>query len=274
MKSTLVFLTIVGLFAGTTVAETGAGCTVCNFVVKEVAALLQKGEPNIEGALGKVCAALGPLSSVCSAVIDKELNNIISWLQDGDNEEAICERLSLCPKAVENVKGVECSVCKEIVHLVSGLLSKSEPEIEAEVNKLCAKLGPLASTCKKIADGGLDKIVAWLKAGENQETICKKLHACTTVENQLHQYLASHIQKQENVGGIECTICEKVVGLVSGLIHSSKAKIEEEVNKLCSELGPFASTCRSFVDKGLDNIIAWLKAGENQRTICSKLHAC
>ena len=99
-----------------------SGCSVCEFVVKAVSSLLHMEEvtnkahtfigfirivklffkPAIKRELDVLCSKLGSFSGVCKSLVDNELDKIITWLQDGHNEQTICAMLKLCPKPMVN----------------------------------------------------------------------------------------------------------------------------------------------------------------------------
>jgi len=255
--------------------ERGFACPVCETIVKLVAGLLEKDEPNIEAAVANVCKNLGPLSDMCQNIADNELEKIIGWLQNGENEKQICDKLKLCSSVaehetpiefdVEPERGFACPVCETVVNLVAGLLEKDEPNIEAAVANVCKNLGPLSDICQNIADNELEKIIGWLQNGENEKQICDKLKLCSSV---------SVSEEPVPEQGFACPVCETVVKLVSGLLAKDEPNIEIKVNDLCKNLGPLSIICQNLADKELENIVQWLQNGENEKQICEKLKFC
>ena len=57
-------------------------------------------QPVIARKVKMACNTLGPFASACRSAVDKYLPEIITWLENGDNEKMICQRLMLCDTIV------------------------------------------------------------------------------------------------------------------------------------------------------------------------------
>jgi len=78
-------------------------CEICQFAVKEIAALIAGGETNLDALVTKACDKLpGPLHAlapVCVTMLEKVIQTIVTDLQNGATEKQICTKINLCTSA-------------------------------------------------------------------------------------------------------------------------------------------------------------------------------
>ena len=76
-------------------------------------------------------------------------------------------------------------------------------------------------------------------------------------------------------GGLECDICQWLVGKAEGYLLSNQTEslIEQEVDKLCKMLS-FDTVCESLVHTYLPEVLNLLEQHENPLTVCEQIHFC
>jgi saposin len=157
-------------------------CEVCKQIIEYIEQLLIAGviEADIEALVDQACDALpAPLSSLCVAFVNQNIDAIIQWINAGIDSLDICKQLGLCesgPRA-----GLPCDICREIIGRVIQLVleGQTEQQIIAGVNAMCDEFaGPLAEFCKSFMDASIDQIIKYCEQGLDATQICTALGLC------------------------------------------------------------------------------------------------
>jgi len=251
------------------------GCSVCELVVQYVEAYLANNqtEQQIEQELDQLCALLGPLSQTCTQFVGTYLPQLIQWIENGENPQQFCTQVGLC--AFHQKRAVQqagCSVCELIVTYVESYIAnnQTEQQIIANLDQLCAMLGPLASQCEAIVQQYVPQMIQWIINGENPQTFCTQVGLCSA--------LPSYQPKLEKRVSLQagCSICTLVVTYVETYIanNQTEQQIIANLDELCSMLGPLASQCDAFVAAYVPQVIQWIINGENPQQFCTQVGLC
>jgi saposin len=251
-------------------------CSICKDIVGVVASLLDQTLPVIEAEVDKLCEDMGPVSSICKMIVNHYLEEIIDWLNKGTSVDEVCDKIGLCStrkqtavvapkKYVHATPKGECSICTTIVGIVANLLDESEPEIEAEVDKACEELGPVASICKMLVSEYLPKVIKWLEDGESEKEVCSKLGLCATIM----------IEQQQRQNFDECNLCVTLVHTAKGMLDKPIDEIKKKMDEMCDqEAGGLAFMCKALVDQFAETVIKLLQDGVDEKQICVKIGMC
>jgi hypothetical protein len=249
-------------------------CAVCKSLATLVEDFIKsnKTESEVVAGVEKVCAVLpGDLASQCKSIVDQYLPSIVLIILNGETPEKVCQIFKLCP-ATQVQPQVEsrvdnCAICKTIANYVEDFIksNKTESEIIAEVEKICAALpSGLAGQCKSFADQYLPSIIVFILNNENPEKVCQLFKLCPAFQ------IRNSIKET-------CFTCRTVAGLVESLLKDNKtqAEIEESLDKFCNVLpGGIIDECKALINNNLNNIIAFILVKETPEVICKALGLC
>jgi hypothetical protein len=78
----------------------------------------------------------------------------------------------------------------------------------------------------------------------------------------------------EQSGG--CSICQLVVSYVENFIASnaSEAEVIQQLDQVCALLGPLQSTCVSFVQQYVPQLVLWIQNNEDPQQFCAQAGLC
>eukprot|EP00112_Aurelia_sp_Birch-Aquarium-sp1_P011181 Seg2355.4 transcript_id=Seg2355.4/GoldUCD/mRNA.D3Y31 product=Prosaposin protein_id=Seg2355.4/GoldUCD/D3Y31 len=172
----------------------GTYCTVCETVVTYVDSLINtKTEAEIVKEVEVLCSYLGSYKAECDSLVAAYLPEIIELLKKEISPALVCKELGLCTafnKLTKHIKltgqkaGTVCTLCKFLVGYIDKELKdkKTEAEITAVVDKLCAYLGSYKAECDALVKSYLPLIFQYLAAEMSPELVCKELSLCTTAK--------------------------------------------------------------------------------------------
>jgi hypothetical protein len=177
------------------------------------------------------------------------LENIVQWLQNGENEKQICEKLKFCSSftKVETVTSsrTACAVCEVVAETVGYYLHKDEAQIKSAISSACGKLGPLATTCQNYADKQLHSIIVALNQGKSVAQICESLDACPKKQE---TESAHELMQEADDESIHCTschptsvqrvLCETVALAAGSFANKDQDKIEAAISGACKKTRP------------------------------------
>ncbi|XP_065054357.1 prosaposin-like [Rhopilema esculentum] len=267
----------------------GQYCQICEVVVSYVENLLNNNtEAEIVQLVDQLCSYLGSYKDECNALVKAYVPQIIELLKKELTPALVCKELGLCTAVrdmamkiklsdVKKLKdGAGCQICKVIVGYVDTELKnkKTQQEITAELEQLCAYLGTYKAECQSLMTAYLPMIFQYLEQALTPDVVCKELGLCTAAKKLLVK--AAFQKKSSKVkGGSYCQTCEIVVSYVESLVNSkTEAEIVAEVDQLCSFLGTYKDECKSLADTYLPQIIELLKKELTPALVCKELGLC
>ncbi|XP_005671100.1 saposin-B-Val isoform X3 [Sus scrofa] len=175
-------------------------CEVCEFVVKEVAKLIDNNrtEEEIIHALDKVCSKLPTsMSEECQELVDTYGSSILSLLLQEASPELVCSMLHLCstqglPVLTARVTPLKdggfCEVCKRLVSYLDRNLEKNstKQEILAALEKGCSFLpDPYQKQCDQFVTEYEPVLVEILVEVMEPSFVCSKIGACPSAHKPL-----------------------------------------------------------------------------------------
>jgi len=211
---------------------------------------------------------LGP---TCDQFVEQYVPQLIQWIEAGENPQVFCHQIGLCSstKIVKrDTQQAGCSVCQLVVSYVESYLAQNQTEqqIIQNLEQVCALLGPLASTCDQFVEQYVPQLIQWIEAGENPQVFCHQIGLCTSTK----------VVKRTVQQGGTCSICELVVQYVEAYVaqNQTEQQIIQQLEQICSLLGPLASTCDAFVSQYVPQLIQYLENGENPQVFCTQIGVC
>lgn len=163
----------------------------------------------------------------------------------------------------------KCTLCEELLKIISLVGGNKEPAIEHAIENICNNLGLFKNACVKLVEEYVPKLVDALGDGKTEEEACSYVGMCSS-KKAVAKTVAKPVVKKETKG-IGCSVCTALVSFIDGLLQNNEANIEQKVNQYCDDLPILQSTCKQIVDKYLDEIIQYLKDGQDQTYICNKI---
>jgi len=260
--------------------EAGPQCSICEFLVKEVEAQLAKNktEAEIIADLKKICSSLGSIKAECSSVVDQYGPEIISLLMAKENPMTVCSQIGLCKnstsmfferrlreRVVAPSTTPQCAICEFLVKEAEAQLAanKTEAQIVAHLEGVCAKLGAVKAECKTVVDQYAPQIIQLLVQKEDPQTVCTKVGLCTKEFRGLR-------------ATPECAICEFLIKEIEAKLASNKTESEiiADLDKVCAHLGAIKAECTAVVAQYAPQMIQALISKEDPQTVCTKVGAC
>jgi len=264
----------------------GIECEACEYVVSYVESLLNtKTEAEIVAMADKLCSYLGSYKTECDSLIKSYLPEIIELLKRELSPALVCKELGLCTAMKKFMRktnlsaignGTYCAYCKLIVTYADNMLKdqKTEAEITAVMEELCAYLGSYKAECNSLMSAYLPLVFKYLAQELSPDLVCKELGLCTAAKK-LEQKVLMKMTKAKKVNGIECEACEYLVGYVEGLLNTkTEAEIVAMADELCSYVGPYKTECQTIVKSYLPQIIELLKKEVTPALVCKELGLC
>jgi hypothetical protein len=250
---------------GTT--QAGLACDVCEGLISFVDKLLQNNEQNIENEASKYCNDLGPLSSTCQSLIKNYLPQIIADLKDGDDQKTICNAIGgFCDEDKKlPMFNMKCTICEELLKIIAAFGKNEETVIENAVDKICDSLGFFKQSCVDLVKDYVPKLINALDNGQTEEKACSYVGMCSA------QKAVAKAVVEKQTRGLECSLCEALISFVANLLGDDEAQIKQKADQYCQDLPVLGSVCQQLVNKYLDQIIEYLKQGQDQKQICNEL---
>jgi len=172
-----------------------ADCDLCTYVVGLAETWLASNatEQQIEQFLDSVCD-FTPDPTDCKTFVDTNLNQIIQWIEKGEDAQTICSQLGMCnstfgkaklvrPPQLKKVGDAECDGCEEVIKAVEFWLSKNQTETEFEQffeETFCTWVPSWQQTCDAIIEKGWPQVITWINTYEDSEVVCQQLGLCPT----------------------------------------------------------------------------------------------
>ncbi len=90
----------------------------------------------------------------------------------------------------------------------------------------------------------------------------------------VHNSRIKFVKNQPIVGA--CYDCEIVVKYIEGWLfeNSTEVEIVTELDKLCTYISQFSSTCDALVQYGVDSAIQYIATNEDPETLCTQIGEC
>ncbi|KAJ6236840.1 saposin-related [Anaeramoeba flamelloides] len=248
----------------------GMPCTICEAVMSFVEKWLAEGKTlgEIETLLEKVCALLpDSYQSLCDSIIEQYVPVIIQYLEQEIPPAKICGLIGLCTaEEEEQANPIYCTLCEAVMSFVEKWLDeeKTLEEIEKLLENVCTLIPEyLTNICDSVIEQYIPLIIESLEQDFPPAEICGLIGLCSAEE--------------EEPQGIECTICEYVVGFVEKWLAEDKTEneIEKGLEKICKLLpGSYKSVCENIVDQYLPLIIGYLEQDLPPSKICGLIGVC
>jgi saposin len=281
-------------------------CDLCQDLISYIEELVINGfiEEEIEALVLELCNGLpSPFNTFCTSLIDKEIENILNWIDQQIDSLNICGFIGLCStnsKKLNIVRirhiskktaslskhslpsGFFCDICQELIQEIEQLVLEDfvKADIESIVADLCNSLpSPFSSLCTSYIDQYIDEIIAGIESDIDSWNLCGQIGLCS---HRSSTKLASRVGSKHRNGksapsGIFCDVCQEIVGYVEQLVLEGfiQADIEALVDDICRNLpSPFDSLCASTIDQYVDEIIVWIEQGIDSFNICGKIGLC
>jgi len=174
------------------------GCSLCEFVIQTVESYISSNatEQEILKVLETACTLLpAPYGTQCTSIVEKKGPQIIEWIINKENPQALCQLLTLCPPG-GRVNPIEfalrlqphfrpasssgCVVCQYVVSVIEGYVDNNATvtKIEKSIEAVCAKLpSGYQAYCDSIAQE-IPQIVNWIEQNEQPLQVCQQLSLC------------------------------------------------------------------------------------------------
>jgi hypothetical protein len=157
-------------------------CEICKMVVGLVESWLeeQKTIEEIEALIGDLCAVMGPsYAGICTAILDKEIEELIHWIETSETPEVVCQQLGQCPKASAPANFGKCDICKIAYDALKEFLTseRTEAEITAFLEQLCRFFPSYESICDQLIEYGVKELEQLIKQYDDV-TVCTMIGMC------------------------------------------------------------------------------------------------
>jgi len=265
--------------------EAGPQCAICEFLVKEVEAQLaaNKTEGQIIADLNKICSKLGSIKAECTTVADQYAPEIINLLMSKENPQTVCSQIGLCKNATVHAERrrhhsmkvaatPQCAICEFLAKEAEAQLAnnKTEAQVIAALDSVCAKLGAIKAECKTVVDQYGPQIVQLLVQKEDPQTVCTQIGLCTGKAAAAVAVTAGLRTTPE------CAICEFLIKQIEAHLEANKTESEiiKELDKVCAHLGAVKTECASVVSQYAPQMIRELINKEDPQKVCTKVKAC
>jgi len=277
MKAVLLCLFLFAASFASVQDEQQTPCSMCELVVTYVQAYLNNNqtEAEIVKELEQFCQMIG--SAQCKALVDQYIPQIIEYIEKDYTPQQVCTQIGLCTSSKKVESGPLCSVCTLVVTYIDQYISSNSSiqQIEAELDQICALLGPLSSTCDQFVAQYTPQVIKWIVNGNSPATFCASVGLCAQkTEDFVNAAVVVAAKRSEQQGG--CSICELVVQYVESYIASNQTEqqIIKELEGVCALLGPLSAPCTSFVDTYVPQLIQWIENGESPQAFCTQVGLC
>jgi hypothetical protein len=256
-----VFLALVGT------SQAGIACSVCEGLITFVDSLLQNNEQSIESKALHYCNDLGPLASTCQGLVKQYLPQIIADLKNGDDQKTICNTIGgFCEESKKLPSfGIECTICEELLKVIAAFGRNEETVIENAVDQICNRLGIFKQSCIGLVKDYVPKLINALNDGKTEEEACSYIGMCSA------QKVVAKPVVEKQTKGLECSFCKALISFIESMLQNNEGDIKQKVDQYCQDLPVLQSTCEQLVDKYLDEIVQYLKDGQDQQYICNKI---
>jgi hypothetical protein len=257
-----VFLALIGT------SQAGIACEVCEGLITFVDSILEDNENTIESKAQQYCNDLGPLGSTCKSLVKQYLPQIVADLKNGDDQKTICNAIGdFCDDSKKlPTFNIECEICEQLLKIIAALGANEEPVIEKAVDEICNELGFFKKPCVDLVNKYVPKLINELNDGKTEQEACSYVGMCSA------QKAVAKAAVKKQTKGLECSFCEALIGFIDTLLDDNESEIKQKVDQYCQDLPSFLqTTCEQLVDKYLDEIVQYLKQGQDQKQICNEI---
>jgi saposin len=296
--------TAIGLCTGTLKVSkpvAGTECVLCEFVLKEVDALLGANatEAQVLAALAKVCSILPKsLQAECQTLIETYGPQIYQLLINKVDPQQICTAIGLCNStaivapmsdAMSVTGGAECALCEFVLKEVDSLLGNNatESEVLTALAKVCSILPKsLQAECQALIQSYGPQIYQLLINKVDPQQICTTIGLCTSgnaeeakrlLEKMMQPTPTVHLKTVSVQGGAECAICEFVLKEVDNLLgnNATEAEVLTALAKVCSILPKsIQGECVNLINQYGPEIFQLLINKVDPQQICTTIGLC
>jgi len=275
MKNLLFFLSLCVI----STVVTAQTCPLCTYAIAYVDSLLSQNatQQEIEQELDMACFN----NTQCIQIINQNLPQIITWLENDFTPQQVCTYLGLCSsmeKAVEKAQTKQsfgCEACTFIVDEIYSYIQQNytEQEIMAAADQLCFQ----DAACIAFINTNLPAIIQYLVNGESAQQACTSLGICTSLAKVVAQVQRAIETKEKKVNvkngqGVSCSICVYAVGYIENWLaqNNSISEIETILDEACFG----QSSCIALINNNLPNLIAYLEQDYPPQKCCVALGSC
>jgi len=251
--------------------------------------------------LDTICTYLQGYSTICEAIANQGIEEVISWIKNNEDAETICTQLGLCSSKIKPMKqqkispiiisklltlptvkitpnykikipvapqqvdsSVECSGCEEVISVVENWLdtTSNQQEVITAVEVVCTYMPDWTSTCDNIISVGVPTVINWIEEYENSTIVCGQLELCPLPKDFVPQD--------------DCTSCSGIVSMVESFVasQSTETDIESYLDVICGLFPQWTSSCDSIVSTYLPEIITLLEQDQTPQDVCSEIGFC
>jgi saposin len=276
----VVFALCVVLSASKPVAA--QNCALCEYVIQAVEGWVEQNSTvsEIETYLNKLCTLVPGFSSVCDAIANEGIEEVIALIQQYGNAQAVCTQLGVCTSAKTApkpaVSGTDCAICETVISSIESWIASSQTQAEMVVSldKLCQYVPGFSVTCDAIVEAGLPTVISWINTYENSTVVCEQLHVCSAAA------IAKQHQEQQQIAarlGDSCSNCQTLISTMEDWLakNATESWIEDELMKfVCVAVPSFEETCDAIFKYGVPDTVNWIELYENPQTVCAQLGLC
>jgi len=274
------------------ISYTSAQCSVCQLVVSFTEKWVQNNatEAEILSYLDNLCADLPVLGAQCTSVVNQYAPQLIAYVVNKENPQTFCSQVGLCSnqlvQSAQSQKREEeqsvCPICQLVMSSIEAWLAQNatEQEIIAQLDVLCAALGPLSSSCDSLVSTYAPEMIQWVEKNENPAAFCAQVGLCTNSTHAEQVKLRNKREESEETEEAQsalCQICQVVVSYVDQFLQQNNtvSEIETELDNFCNALpSPLSGFCTSMVSSYLPQMIQWIVKKEAPAAFCGQVDLC
>ncbi|EAX96193.1 surfactant B protein, putative [Trichomonas vaginalis G3] len=240
--------------------QNGIICDTCVTLVKYVEKLLddQTVRSEIEHLVDQFCDDLpSPVSVFCKSIVDKYIDEIITYLEQGLEHLEICKKIGLCDTklSAREANGAVCDMCTKLVRYIEELMESEtvESEIAVLCEKLCDELpSPISSLCKGMVDKYVKIIMQWLEQGLEHLEVCQKLGFCDAKSLKL----ARNPVDFSATNGVTCDICKDFFKWSENEIEKYTVPyLWKLVHEKCPKIPYLATFCKLINEQNIETFL-------------------
>jgi saposin len=252
-------------------------CEACKYLVGLVESMVASNtsEADIEKTLDKICKLIPGYQQVCDALVQQGIPQIISWIEQNETPADICTKNVHFCTSLSASNPEECAYCELLIGAIEAWLDAgaNQEAIEADLEKLCALIPGIQSTCDAIVVAGIPQIINWIETYENNTIVCQQIGMCGANK------LAKPLRPVRPLIGAseECSSCETLIGAMEHWLAENRTEqaIEWDLeNLICPYVSSLQKTCDQIFIVGIPQLIQWINDAENPTVVCQQLGVC
>ncbi|XP_048248449.1 uncharacterized protein LOC124149338 isoform X7 [Haliotis rufescens] len=264
--------------------------TTCfQFAPEVVKALSQGVDPNMTCTKIKLCSGSeAPVfqfvtCEVCRASMEKlypeEFKKIcrVACSEESEAEqiaESFAQKVKVAIKEPDSA--LTCELCTLLVNTLDTYLKNnhSSAAINSTLQKICKSLpAALQIECKVLTP----LLVKELAKGFNATVACTNIKACSKNTGEILSRIARSLtEEMNNVGGVKCSLCKDLIGVIDLDINGDKAKTKKQFEDVCHRLPPPTDQkCLDFVVPNFPKIWKEIVDGKlAPEKVCQTIKLC